>query len=59
MQMDPTVKGLKGKCLSDEAILGKNLLQELVEKEIQLITGIRKNMKNYLMPLNNKILLRK
>ena len=32
---------------------------EFFEQEIQLITGIRKNMKNRLMPFMDKILLRK
>lgn len=53
------VEGLKGKCFADKGYLGKKILQELWNKGIHLITGIRKNMKNYLMPLADKILLRK
>ena len=53
------IKELKGKCFADKGYLGKNLFQDLWDKGIHLITGIRKNMKNYLMPMVDKILLRK
>ena len=53
------VEGLQGKCFADKGYLGKKILQQLWNKGIHLITGIRKNMKNYLMPLADKILLRK
>ena len=53
------IKSLKGKCFADKGYLGKKLFQDLWSKGIHLITGIRKNMKNHLMPLSDKILLRK
>jgi len=51
--------GLKGKCFADKGYLGKEIFQALWQKGIHLITGIRKNMKTYLMPYLDKILLRK
>jgi hypothetical protein len=39
--------------------ISKNLFQKLFEKGIKLITGLKKGMKNMLMPLKEKILLRK
>ena len=35
------------------------MFQELWQQGVQLITGIRKNMKNYLMPILDQLLLRK
>lgn len=53
------VGDLKGKCFADKGYIGKNAFQTLWEKGLHLITGIRKTMKNYLMPYIDKILLRK
>jgi len=53
------VKSLKGKCYADKGYLGKEIFQALFEKGLHLITGIRKNMKQYLRPYIDKILLRK
>lgn len=53
------VKSLKGKCYADKGYLGKEIFQALWEKGLHLITGIRKNMKQHLMPYIDKILLRK
>jgi Transposase DDE domain len=52
-------KGLKGKCYADRGYLSKELFNRLYKKGLQLITGIRKDMKNYLMPLLDKIMLKK
>ena len=41
---------LKGKCYADKGYLGKKIFQTLWEKGLPLITGIRKNMKQHLMP---------
>lgn len=41
---------LKGKCYADKGYLGKKIFQTLWEKGLHLVTGIRKNMKQYLMP---------
>lgn len=53
------VRGLKGKCFADKGYIGKDVFQKLWEQGLHLITGIRKNMKNYLMPYIDKVLLRK
>ena len=53
------IGNLRGKCFADKGYTGKNIFQKLWEKGLHLITGIRKNMKNYLMPMIDKILLRK
>ncbi len=52
-------EGLFGKVFADKGYISKDLFVEFFEKEIQLITGLRKNMKNRLMPLMDKLLLRK
>ena len=51
--------GLQGKLLGDKGYISKELFARLWKQGLQLITGIRRNMKNYLMPLLDKILLRK
>lgn len=53
------LQGLFGKVFADKGYISKALFDELLEGNIQLITGIRKNMKNYLMPLADKLMLRK
>ena len=53
------VKGLKGKCYADKGYIGKDIFNKLWEQGLHLVTGIRKNMKNYLMPFIDKVLLRK
>lgn len=52
-------KDLLGKLIGDKGYISKKLFDKLFEKGLQLITKIKKNMKNQLMPLINKILLRK
>ena len=52
-------KDLIGKLFADKGYISNQLYEELLEKGVQLITGIRKNMKNHLIPLADKILLRK
>lgn len=52
-------KGLKGKVFADKGYLSKHLFLKLYNQGLQLITGIKRNMKNYLMPILDKILLRK
>ncbi|MBL0942580.1 MAG: hypothetical protein IBJ00_07665, partial [Alphaproteobacteria bacterium] len=39
--------------------ISKELFKALYQRGLKLITGIRRNMKNYLIPLIEKILLRK
>ena len=51
-------KGLKGKLFADKGYISKSLFADLWQEGLQLITGIRKNMRNYLMPLFDKLALR-
>jgi hypothetical protein len=51
--------GLWGKLFGDKGYLSKKLFEQLFEQGLQLITKVKKNMKNQLMPLSDKLLLRK
>ena len=54
------VRQLFGKLFGDKGYLSKTLRDELLRTfNVQLLTGVRSNMKNMLMPLMDKILLRK
>jgi hypothetical protein len=54
------VRKLFGKLFGDKGYLSKALRDELLRTfNVELVTGIRSNMKNALMPLMDKILLRK
>lgn len=54
------VRSLFGKLFGDKGYLSQKLFEELLQTfNVQLITGIRSNMKNRLMPLIDKLLLRK
>ncbi|EKP06216.1 transposase, IS4 family [Leptospira kirschneri str. 2008720114] len=55
----PLVKNIYGKLFGDRGYISQSLFESLYEKGIQLITKLKKNMKNKLMPLVDKILLRK
>lgn len=48
-----------GKIFGDKGYIGKDLFEELFIDGIHLVTKIRKNMKNSLMLLSDRILLRK
>jgi hypothetical protein len=48
-----------GKLVADKGYISKTLFDELFIDGIHLITRIRKNMKNSLMHLQDKVLLRK
>lgn len=52
-------KGLMGKIFDDKGYISQKLFDQLYRKGLQLVTKIKKNMKNKLMPLIDKILLRK
>lgn len=52
-------KNLKGKCFADKGYIGKDIFAKLWKDGLHLITGIRANMKNYLMPFFDKMILRK
>jgi len=50
---------LFGKIFGDRGYISQKLFEELFENGVELITKIKKNMKNRLMPVMDKILLRK
>ena len=52
-------KHLKGKCYADKGYISTKLFSKMYKTGLQIITGIKRNMKNYLMPILDKILLRK
>ena len=51
--------GLWGKLFGDRGYLGQELFERLQQTSVQLITKLKRNMKNKLMPLWDKLLLRK
>lgn len=53
------VQNLKGKLFGDKGYISKTLTQILFLDGLHLITSIRNNMKNVLMELKDKILIRK
>ncbi len=57
--LDDMTRHLKGTMLADKGFISQDLFQKLYQRGLKLITGIRRNMKNYLMPMMEKILLRK
>lgn len=52
-------KDLLGKLFADKGYISKALFEQLWRDGLQLITGIRKTMQNYLLPWLDKILLRR
>jgi transposase len=52
-------QGLTGKIIGDRGYVSQRLFELLWERGLHLITNIRKNMRNKLMPLADKLLLRK
>lgn len=52
-------KRLFGKLFGDKGYISQPLVDQLFVQEVQLITNLRKNMKNRLLPLVDKLLLRK
>ncbi len=52
-------KRLYGKLFADKGYISQKLFEFLFEDGIQLVTGIRVNMKNRLMPFYDKMMLRK
>lgn len=49
----------RNKVFADKGYTSQKLFNEVIKHHVQLITGIRKNMKNKLMPISDKLLLRK
>jgi len=50
---------LHGKLYADRGYISKDLFETLWSQGTQLVTGIKKNMKNRLLPLWDKLMLRK
>ena len=53
------LKKIWGKLYGDKGYVSTTLCQTLFNNGIHFTTGVRKNMKNVLMPLYDKIMLRK
>jgi hypothetical protein len=52
-------KRLSGLLFGDKGYISESLFKQLFNRGVKLVTGIKKKMKNKLMNLNEKILLRK
>jgi len=52
-------KNLSGKIFGDKGYISQSLFNQLFKRGLKIVTGIKANMKNYLLSLNDKILLRK
>jgi IS5 family transposase len=57
--MEAMTKGLKGKLFADNGYISKKLFAKLWRRGLHMITGIRKNMKNDLMAIIDKLLLQR
>lgn len=57
--LDDMIHHLKETILADKGFISQDLFQKLYQRGLKLITGIRRNMKNYFMLIMEKILLRK
>jgi hypothetical protein len=53
------VRSLWGKLFGDRGYLGQELFEQLWAQDLQLITKLKRNRKNKLMPVLDKLLLRK
>lgn len=51
--------GLCGRLFGDKGYISQKLFEALWQKGLKLVTGVKRNMKNKLMPLVDKLLLRK
>jgi len=57
--LDEVTRHLAGKLYADKGYIGRALFNKLWQRGLHLITSIRRNMKNYLMPMADKAMLRK
>lgn len=57
--VDKMTQGLTGKLFGDRGYISQELFDKLYQRGLQLITRIKKNMQNKMMPLIDKLLLRK
>jgi hypothetical protein len=57
--VEDLLKNFQGTLFGDKGYISKDLFLELYKKGIKFVTGLKKGMKNVLMDLKEKILLRK
>ena len=57
--LDEITRHLTGKLYADKGYISHEVFTKLWQRGLHLITGIRRNMRNHLMLLGDKILLRK
>lgn len=57
--LEKLTREMYGKLFADKGYISPKLFEKLWERDIQLITKVKKNMKNVLMDYTDKILLRK
>ena len=57
--LDEITRHLRGKLYADKGYISRELFTKLWQRGLHLITGIRRNMRNHLMLLGDKIMLRK
>jgi hypothetical protein len=57
--LDSVLKNVSGKLYGDKGYISKKLFDHLFKKEIILVTALKKNMKNKLTSLMDKVLLHK
>jgi predicted ATPase len=58
-QLEEMAQDLFGKLFGDRGYISHKLFEQLYQKQLQLITKCRKNMKKRLLKVVDKILLRK
>lgn len=59
LKQEAFFKNIKGKLYADKGYIGKTLFETLFVNGVQLVTKVKNNMKNMLMSIADKILLRK
>jgi len=52
-------KNISGKLFGDKGYIGKKIFKDLFKKGLKLVTGIKNNMANQMMVMQEKLLLRK
>jgi DDE family transposase len=57
--LDEITRHLRGKLYADKGYISREMFHTLWQRGLHLITGIRRNMRNHLMVLGDKIMLRK
>ena len=57
--LDEITRHLTGKLYADKGYISREMVTKLWQRGLHLITGIRRNMRNHLMLLSDKIMLRK